>query len=310
MIVVFGSLNVDLAARVATLPRRGETIHGRDLTISPGGKGANQALAARRAGAEVAMAGAVGRDAFADAAVALLRVGGVDLRHVRSVAAPTGVALIHIDAAGDNAITVVAGANARASAAQVPDALLAAASLLVLQLETPAHESLALARRARSLGKRVLLNAAPATTLDAAWLDALDVLVVNAVEAATLAPLFAAPATPEAFAKHLATAHAMTVVVTLGGDGAFAATRSAALRVPILAVDVRDTVGAGDAFTGALACALDRGDPLPHALACASAAGALACTGEGAQAALPDAAAIARHAIPLESAIVTESLAP
>lgn len=310
MLVVFGSINVDLAARVDALPRRGETIHGRDLTVSPGGKGANQALAARRAGAEVALCGAVGRDAFAEVALASLRADGVDLALVLAVDAPTGTALIHVDATGDNAITVIAGANTQASAAQVPDALVAAASLIVLQLEAPPHESLALARRARRLGKRVLLNAAPALPLADGWLEALDILVVNAVEAATLAPAFAVPAEPTAFAAHLARRHGVGVVVTLGAQGAMVAAEGAISRVPALVVDVVDTVGAGDAFTGALAAALDRGDPLRRALARASAAGALACTGRGAQASLPDAAAIVRHAGSLESAIATERLAP
>jgi ribokinase len=309
VIVVFGSLNVDVAARVAMLPRRGETVPGRELAIGPGGKGANQALAARRAGAAVAMAGAVGRDAFAEIALAPLRAAGVDVSRVGSVDAPTGTALIHVEASGDNAITVIAGANGCATADQVPDGIVAAASLLVLQLETPPEQSLALAQRARRLGRRTMLNAAPALPLPRDWLDALDVLVVNAIEAAALAGTFAAPPEPEAFAIHLARHHGVAAVVTLGAQGACAAAERAIHRVPSLPIDVVDTVGAGDAFVGALAAALDREDPLPRALACASAAGALACTGRGAQASLPDAAAIARLAPSVESAIVTERLA-
>lgn len=308
MLLVFGSINVDLTARVAALPRRGETIHGRDLAIGPGGKGANQALAARRAGASVVLVGAVGRDSFATPALALLREGGVDLAHVRAVAATTGAALIHVDAQGDNAITVVAGANAHAAARQVTDALLEQASWLVLQLEVPAAESLELALRARAKGVRVQLNAAPATPLDARWRDALDLLVVNAIEAETLAPSFGAPSEAQAFAAHLARAHGIGVVVTLGGEGALSATQGRLLRVPALAVDVVDTVGAGDAFAGALAAALDRGEPFARALACAGAAGALACTGRGAQAALPTAETIDRNAESLQSAIVTTPL--
>jgi ribokinase len=310
VIVVFGSLNVDIAARVEAMPRRGETVPGRDLAVGPGGKGANQALAARRAGAQVAMAGAVGRDAFAEVALAPLRAAGVDVSRVEAVEAPTGTALIHVDASGDNAITVAAGANGRASAKRVPDELVAAASLVVLQLETPPEESLALARRARRLGGRAMLNAAPVLPLSSGWLDALDLLVVNAIEAAALAPAFGAPSPHEAFAVHLARRHGVAVVVTLGAQGACAAAEGAIHRVPSLPVEVVDTVGAGDAFAGALAAALDREDPLRRALACAAAAGALACTGRGAQVSLPDAASIARHAGPLESAIVTERFAP
>lgn len=310
MIVVFGSINVDLAARVTALPRRGETVAGHSLSISPGGKGANQALAARRAGAEVALVGAVGRDTFAGPALALLRQGGVDLSRVAAVDAPTGTALIQVDAAGDNTITVVAGANAHARAEQADDGLLGDASLLVLQLETRAEESLALARRARQSGVRVALNAAPAAPLEPAWLHALDVLVVNEGEAATLAPAFGVPAEAEAFAAEVARRHAIDVVVTRGGEGAFAASQGQAYRVPAWSVAVVDTVGAGDAFAGALAAALDRREALPRALACASVAGALACTGQGAQAALPMLEAIHRHVASIESAIVTATLPP
>ncbi|HEX6944972.1 MAG TPA: PfkB family carbohydrate kinase, partial [Casimicrobiaceae bacterium] len=228
MILVFGSINVDVAARVDALPRAGETIAGHGVLMSPGGKGANQALAARRAGAGVTLAGATGRDAFAAPALALLRAEGVDLALVATVDAPTGVALIHVDARGENAITVVAGANALARASQVPDAALRRCNLLVMQLETPAAESLALARRARALGKPVMLNAAPALPLDASWGEVLDVLMVNEHEAASLAPAFGAPPEPRAFAQAVARDHGITVVVTLGAAGAFAVARGEA----------------------------------------------------------------------------------
>ena len=137
MVVVFGSINLDLVARVARLPRPGETLAGSSFATSPGGKGANQALAARRAGAVVALFGAVGRDAFAAPALALLDEAGIDLAGVRATDAATGVALIHVDDAGQNAITVVPGANALARAADVPDAVLGPATMLMLQFETP-----------------------------------------------------------------------------------------------------------------------------------------------------------------------------
>src|SRR5436190_3226660 len=140
MIVVFGSINIDLVATVERLPAAGETLRGRSFSMSPGGKGANQALAARRAGASVAMYGAVGRDPFAEPALALLREDGVDLANVRTVAAATGVALIHVDANGENAITVVAGANGHATADQVPDDALGASTIVIMQLETPLAE--------------------------------------------------------------------------------------------------------------------------------------------------------------------------
>ena len=158
MVLVFGSINVDLVAQVGHLPGPGETVAGASFVIAPGGKGANQALAARHAGAPVALHGAVGDDAFAVAALANLQVAGVDLAGVMQVAGPTGVALVNVDARGENAITVVPGANAQARAAQVPAAALRAGTTVLLQLELPVTEVAALARRARSAGARVVLN--------------------------------------------------------------------------------------------------------------------------------------------------------
>jgi ribokinase len=141
MIVVLGSINVDLIAGVQRLPHAGETLVGHSFSTSPGGKGANQALAARRAGARVALYGAVGRDAFAEPALALLRVDGVDVENVQSVDRATGIAMIHVDVNGENAITVVAGANARATAGQVAKEALGGSTTVVMQLEIPQAES-------------------------------------------------------------------------------------------------------------------------------------------------------------------------
>jgi len=219
LIVVFGSINLDLTARVARLPRPGETIAGASFVTSPGGKGANQALAARRAGAHVALYGAVGRDTFAAPALALLDTAGVDLAGVRGTDRSTGVALIHVDDGGQNAITVVPGANALASAADVPDAMLGPATTLMLQFETPPCESLALATRARARGARVVLNPAPALPLSTAWLDAIDVLIANETEAGEIARPLGLPHSPRAFAAALAARPGRVVVVTLGPLG-------------------------------------------------------------------------------------------
>lgn len=293
MIVVFGSINMDLVARVATLPAAGETRAARSFSTSPGGKGANQALAARRAGAKVALFGAVGRDEFAAPALELLRDSGIDLRGVAQTKASTGVALIHVDDAGENTITIVAGANADASSATVDDARLHASTTVLLQFETPARESFALASRARSRGARVILNCAPAQPLDAGWLGAIDVLVANAPEAAVVASAGSMSHDPRAFVATLAARHGIAAIVTLGGEGVVAATASASYTLPALPVDIVDTVGAGDAFVGVLAAMLDRGEALPSALVSSTAAGALACTRGGAQPSLPDAAEIA-----------------
>jgi ribokinase len=296
VIVVFGSINVDLVARVASLPPAGVTQAARSFSIHPGGKGANQALAAQRAGGAVALFGAVGRDAFAAPALALLRASGIDMAGVREADAATGLALIHVDDAGENTITLVAGANAMASSAAIDDATLRACTTVLLQFEAPPEQSLALATRAKAHGVRVILNCAPARSVDAGWFDAIDVLIANASEADVVARGSRLPSESRAFVQALASKHGITAIVTLGGEGVVAATAEAAYTCPALDVDVVDTVGAGDAFAGTLATSLDRGKSLPSALAAATAAGSLACTQSGAQEALADAVAIDRAA--------------
>ncbi len=219
MLVVFGSINLDLVARVGRSPLPGETLAGSEFFAAPGGKGANQALAARRAGAEVALFGAVGRDDFAAQAQAGLRAAGVDLAGVVEVAAPTGVALIHVADSGENSIVVVPGANALARAAQAGDALTGAGTLL-MQLEVPIAEVDALARRARACGVRCVLNAAPAQTLPRSLLESLDLLIVNEHEAAALAAAADLPREPERLARVLADRYGLQTVVTLGARGA------------------------------------------------------------------------------------------
>lgn len=296
MIVVFGSVNLDLVVRVERFPEPGETIAGSSFALLPGGKGANQALAARRAGAEVAMAGAVGTDAFATTALVGLAAAGVDLTWVERTRSPTGVAMIHVDAHGQNSITVAAGANGEARAAAVPDIALGRDTTLVMQLEVPIAEVASLAVRAKRNGARVVLNAAPAGNLPSGLLESLDVLIVNEHEAAGFAAALGAPGAPEAFASAIERRHACATVVTLGARGALVATKGRLLFAAAPAVDVVDTTGAGDAFAGALAAALDRGATWPRALAIAIAAGALACESAGAQSALPTEAAIDRLA--------------
>jgi ribokinase len=295
MIVVFGSVNLDLVARVNRLPREGETIAGASFAALPGGKGANQALAARRAGATVAMAGAVGADGFAETALRELVAAGVDLQAMRRVDVPTGVALIHVDAAGRNAITVIGGANSHAAPEALSDATFVRGSTLVLQLEVPLEAVTAIAVRAKRLGSRVILNAAPAHRLSGDLLAALDVLIVNEHEAAAIATSHAMPHAPEEFAAAFHRHHTCAVVVTLGAAGAIAAVDGTMLSVEAPKARAIDTVGAGDALVGALAAALDRGADWTRAIAEGVAAGTLACTVEGAQAALPDRAAI--HAL-------------
>jgi ribokinase len=308
MIVVFGSVNLDLVARVARLPLPGETITGSAFAALPGGKGANQALAAHRAGADVALAGAVGADVFAGDALSGLVAAGVDVGWVRHVAEATGVALIHVDDSGQNAITVVPGANVAADAAAVPDAALIPGNTLLLQLEVPMAAVNEIASRAKRRGARVILNAAPAHPLPAALLAALDVLIVNAIEAATLADALALPREPEEFAAAVHRRYGSSAIVTLGPRGVIAAAGGTLHVAMAPAVHVVDTTGAGDAFAGVLAAALDRRADWAGAIAEGVAAGSLTCTARGAQPALPDLAAIRKLAATVASTLISRVL--
>ena len=290
MIIVFGALNLDLVAQVPRLPSPGETLGARGFEMLPGGKGANQALAARRAGAEVRLFGHVGDDAFAAQVLALLREDGVDLAGVRVARQASGLALIAIDDAGDNTITIVTGANAASTASQVPDALLQPGTTLVLQLELAMAEVAALAQRAHANGARVILNASPVQRLPASLLDDCDVIVVNQSEGDALARQRGV-ADAAALCRSIAAPRRL-VAVTLGACGVLYASGGDARIRPSPPVQVVDSVGAGDAFIGVLAAALDRGADIERAIREALAAGALACTGVGAQAPLPTRAAI------------------
>jgi ribokinase len=288
MVVVFGSINLDLVTRVPRLPSPGETLIGSGFASYPGGKGANQALAAARAGAVVRMYGAVGRDAAAASALALLRAGSVDVAGIRAVDAPTGCATILVDDAGENAIVVVPGANESVDPESVPDAVLAPSAVLLLQHEVAPSANAALVARAARAGTRIVLNAAPARPLTAKLLAMIATLIVNESEAAALGPLFGWPEEAGAFAAAAAAAiDGLEVVVTRGAAGAISVLRHDRIHVPAPNVQVIDTTGAGDAFVGAFAAAIDAGDDRTKALSIATAAGSLACTVHGAQPALP-----------------------
>jgi ribokinase len=285
MILVFGSINVDLVIAVPSLPAPGETVLGDSYVLLPGGKGANQALAAARDGATVMLAGAVGRDSFADIALGLLRAGDVDLSLVRPSERPTGCATISVAAgSGENVITVASGANAAVTSDIVPDRLLGPETTLVLQMEVPVAETERLIARARARGVRIVLNLAPARPIALEALRQVDVLIANEGEMATLGDSAAA----------VASELGITAVVTRGPYGAAAASpRGLAVAVPALPIEPVDTTGAGDTFTGVLAAALDAGRPLAASLRRAAVAAGLACTAPGAQPAMPDTAAIA-----------------
>lgn len=289
MITVFGSLNLDLVMAVPALPRAGETVLAPAYEAFPGGKGANQAAAAARAGAKVRLFGRVGGDPFAEPVLAALGRAGVDISGVGRSARPTGVACVAVAPGGANQIVVASGANLAAEAAQVPDAALGAGTVVVLQNEVPVAETAALIGRASARGARVLLNLAPAGPFPAATLDRVAVLIVNEVEAAALAGREGEPAR---IGRLLAARHGLTVVVTLGAGGALAFDAGTDWRSPALPVTPVDTTGAGDAFVGVFAAAMDAGLDLGGCLRRASVAAGLSCLAKGAQAALPDAAAI------------------
>jgi len=280
MIVVFGSINADLIVPVARLPAPGETVLGGDYTIAPGGKGANQALAARRAGADVMMIGAVGRDGFAEAALSLLRRDGVDLDLVATSSRPTGCATIAIDERGENQIAVSSGANLEVVATQVPDLRLGRQTTLVLQREVPAAENAALIRRARARGARVVMSVAPAGPIVPAQAEDIDIIIANEGEASA-SGLGSQPRPRQA------------LIVTRGAHGVVAyLPNSGEIVAPALPIEPVDTTGAGDTFAGVFAAGLDEGLPFELALRRASAAAALACLAVGAQSAMPDRAAI------------------
>jgi ribokinase len=284
VVIVFGSINLDLIFSLPKIPAAGETVLGPATRVEPGGKGANQAVAAARDGAAVLMAGAVGGDALGAGALALLRDAGVDLDRVVRVEGSTGCAAIAVDPAGNNAIAVGSGANLLARSARVEDAVLGSGATLVVQMEVPAAETAALIERARASGSRIVLNLAPAAALPEAAMRAVDVLVANASEGAWLAAHLGCAASAESLHQRLG---GVAVVLTRGEAGAEVAAPDEAWHEPAVPVEALDTTAAGDCFVGVLAHRLDQGEPLREAVRRASSAAALCCTRHGSQGSIP-----------------------
>jgi ribokinase len=294
-ICVVGGINMDLVLRAPRLPQPGETVLARDFARFPGGKGANQAVAAARLGASVRMVGRVGRDGFGDELLEGLAREGVDTAGVRRADAPTGVALIVVDESGQNSILWAPGANAvwgREASADV-GLLASRCRVLLLPLEAPSDIVERAIGAAKGVGARVVLNPAPHRRGDESCFPAVDVLAPNETEAALFAGVEgqAQPDWPEV-ARRLRALGPRAVVVTLGSQGALLADDRGAHHVPAFAVDVVDTTAAGDAFVAGLACALLGGAPLLEAVRLANAAGALAVTKAGAQPSLPRASEV------------------
>jgi ribokinase len=283
MIVVFGSINLDLIFPVPHIPGPGETVLGPSIRIEPGGKGANQAVASARDGAAVVMAGAIGKDRLAASALTLLREARVDLTRLSEADTSTGCATICVDPAGNNAIAVGSGANRFAHQSQIEDGLLGPGTTVVLQMEVPADETAALIRRARAKGARIILNLAPAAPLSEDVLRQLDALVVNETEGAWLAAHLGCGDGVAGMRDRLG----VDVVRTMGGAGVEVATAEGVKAVPARAITPVDTTAAGDCFVGVMAAALDRGATLTAALDRATAAAALCCTRPGSQGSIP-----------------------
>ncbi|MEV7977776.1 ribokinase [Streptomyces sp. NPDC086519] len=283
-IAVLGSMNMDLVAYAEKAPQLGETVTGRAFRTIPGGKGANQAIAAARAGATVSMIGAVGHDVYGARMRETLEHSGVDTDSLRTIEGPSGTAHIVVDDEGGNAIVVVPGANGTVDHLSPGDeGVIASAETLLLQLEIPLAAVVAGAQAARRHGVRTILTPSPARPLPFELLNSIDLLVSNEREAATLTdrtdPRDAAAALLDRVPQ---------VVVTLGGAGSLYLTRDAApLVIPAPRVTVVDSTGAGDTFVGALAVALAEEKPIREALSWAAAAAAISVQREGATESMP-----------------------
>ncbi len=290
-VVVVGSINIDLVTRAEKIPIPGETVIGGDLQTFPGGKGANQAVAAARLGAEVAMVGHVGNDAFAGQLRQSFANDDVNQNYVTEVEAPTGVALIIVDASGQNSIVVASGANMRLlpSAVDAAADLITTADVLLLQLEVPLETIQHAAQLAHDAGVQVILNPAPAQIIPDAILELVDVLVPNESEAAVLTGIAVDDQEGlKAAATKLLSLGVSTVILTLGSRGALLAHGGQFTHFPpFAAAAVVDTTAAGDAFAGGLATAVAEGIPVASAIPYGNAAGAMAVTRPGAQPSLP-----------------------
>ena len=295
-IVVIGSSNTDMIVNVARIPRPGETILGGKFHTAPGGKGANQAVAAQRAGGDVTFIASVGLDAFGDQAIAGFVKEGINVAHVsRDKSQPSGVALIFVGADGENSIAVASGANSRLSRANIEKArsAIARASVLVMQLETPLPTIQFAAKLAAANNIPVILNPAPARPLPDALLRQITILTPNETEAEILTGIkVTGNASATRAANALLARGVCIVIITLGSRGALIATTGLVQHIPGFKVKPVDTTAAGDCFNGALAVAFAEGKLLLDAVRFANAAAALSVTKRGAQPSAPTRRAI------------------
>jgi ribokinase len=292
MIVVFGSINMDINMRVKDFPRAGETVLSPSYDMSPGGKGANQALACARGGAKAALVGKVGDDGMGTRILNGLRRNEVMTSGVAtSDYLPTGLAFVACNAKGENQITVASGANADVAAIQVPDEILKPGNILLLQMEVPLAENIQLMERAKKHGTTVILNLAPAFHIPQKALDLVDYLIVNELEARMIAETIGINPDQDLMivAKALSTKGQLDCVVTLGAKGSVAMMqKGTGWRVPAMDIkEIVDTTGAGDCYCGTLAAGLHNKLALGSAMRRASIAASLSCTKKGAQESYP-----------------------
>lgn len=290
-ILVLGSSNTDMIIKLARIPRPGETLLGGRFVTAPGGKGANQAVAAARAGGDVTFIARVGRDMFGDQALASFKADRINTRHIqRDAKAPSGVALIFVADSGENSIAVASGANARLTPADVhaTEKAFAGAKALVMQLETPPVTVQAAARLAKKHGVPVILNPAPAAKLPAALLRLVTILTPNETEAELLAGIkITDDASVREAARRLLAQGVQNVIITLGAKGAYLCNATSDKFIATHKVKPVDTTAAGDTFNGALAVALAEGRDLSGAVRFANAAAAMSVTRLGAQPSAP-----------------------
>jgi ribokinase len=295
MIIIFGSLNMDIAIRVDKFPEPGETVLSKSYMHSPGGKGGNQALAsARTSNAKVVLVGRVGNDDYGRSLRDELKSNGVMVSGVAySDTSETGLAVVTRDSTGENSIVVMSGANAEVIHEQVPDEILLKGNVLLMQMELPVDQTITLLERAHTRGVKTILNLAPAIYLPKKALGLLDYLIVNSIEARQMAEKLKLKTENNAvkLAQALAIEGQLTCIVTIGRAGSVAVTKDGqGWGVPIMPLDqslVVDITGAGDAYCGTFAAAIHDGVSLPEAMRRASVAGSLTCLKEGTQTAMP-----------------------
>lgn len=290
-VVVVGSLNMDLVTRASRLPRAGETLIGQTFSTVPGGKGANQAVASARLGADVSMIGCVGTDAYGTQLREALRVEGIDCQAVSTMDGSSGVALIVVDDSSQNAIVIVAGSNGELTPAslQAFDSVLQAADVIVCQLEVPMNTVGYALKRGRELGKTVILNPAPASApLPAEWYASIDYLIPNESEAGALSGVTVDSIdSAKAAATQLIKAGAGKVIITLGSQGALFTDGQGFEHLLAPKVRAVDTTAAGDTFVGGFAAALANGKSEAEAIRFGQVAAALSVTRAGAQPSIP-----------------------